>query len=60
MEGIKREGKRAILNNLERKAELVGLDYWKKYHGLGAKSVEGKKELRAEGYLVFDLRDFVR
>lgn len=49
---------RGILRDLERKAELVGLDGWKKYYGLVAKSVEGKEGLREEGWLVWDLEDF--
>ena len=51
---------RGILNDLERKAGLVGLEDWEKSYGLVAKSLEGKKELRAEGYLVWDLGDFER
>ncbi|ASJ12794.1 ATP-binding protein [Thermococcus thioreducens] len=48
---------RGILKDLKRKGELVGLDGWRKAYGLVAKSLEGKKELRAEGYLVWDLED---
>ncbi|WP_087038080.1 ATP-binding protein [Thermococcus litoralis] len=51
---------RGILKDLERKAELVGLDEWEKYYGLVAKRVEGKGELREEGWQVWDLRDFER
>ncbi|ASJ04833.1 MULTISPECIES: ATP-binding protein [Thermococcus] len=49
---------RGILKDLERKAGLVGLEDWEKSYGLMAKSLEGKKELRAEGWLVWDLEDF--
>ncbi|AFL95943.1 putative ATPase (AAA+ superfamily) 10 [Thermococcus cleftensis] len=49
---------RGILKDLERKAGLVGLEDWGKNYGLVAKSLEGKKELRAEGWLVWDLEDF--
>ncbi|WP_258084373.1 ATP-binding protein [Thermococcus thermotolerans] len=51
---------RRILKDLERKAELVGLEKWEYYYGIVAKSVEGKEELKAEGWLVWDLRDFER
>ncbi|NJE02736.1 ATP-binding protein [Thermococcus sp. MV11] len=49
---------RGILKDLEGKAGLVGLEDWEKSYGLMAKSLEGKKELRAEGWLVWDLEDF--
>jgi len=47
------------LGELERKAGLVK---WrnaerKEHYGIVARSIEGKEELRAEGYLVFDLDD---
>ena len=51
---------RGILRDLEKKAEFVGLEWWEKFYGLVAKRVEGKEELRAEGYLVWDLADFER
>jgi len=51
---------RGILKDLERKAELVGLEEWEKHYGLVAKSVEGKEELKEEGYLAWDLGDFNR
>ncbi|AEC52119.1 hypothetical protein PNA2_1205 [Pyrococcus sp. NA2] len=54
----KREA-RGILKDLERKAELVGLDDWKKFYGLVAKEIEDVEELREMGWLVWDLRDFV-
>jgi AAA+ ATPase superfamily predicted ATPase len=47
-----------ILKDLERKSGLVGLEGWRKSYGLVAKSLEGKEELRAEGWLVRDLEDF--
>ncbi|MCD6372619.1 MAG: ATP-binding protein [Thermococcus sp.] len=53
----KREA-RGILSDLERKAELVGLDDWEKSYGLVTKNVEGKGRLRGEGWLVWDLEDF--
>ncbi|EEB73017.1 dexx-box ATPase [Thermococcus sp. AM4] len=49
---------RGILKDLERKAELVGLDGWEKSYGLVAKSVRGKEGLRKEGWFVWDLEDF--
>ena len=46
-----------VIVELERKAGLVK---WrnggrKEHYGIVAKSIEGKEELKAEGYLVFDL-----
>ncbi|NJE00630.1 ATP-binding protein [Thermococcus sp. JdF3] len=49
-----------ILRDLERKAELVGLEDWEKACGLVAKEVGGREELREEGYLAWDLGDFER
>ncbi len=61
MEGAQREGSEGgVLKDLERKAELTGLDGWEKSYGLVAKSVEGKEELRDDGWLVWDLGDFER
>lgn len=57
---LKEKEARGILKDLERKAELVGLEEWEKYYGLVAKRVEGKGELREEGWQVWDLRDFER
>jgi len=51
---------RGILRDLERKEGLVGLGGWEKSYGLVAKSLEGKEELRAEDWLVWDLEDFER
>ena len=47
------------MKDLDRKAELVGLDGWEMSYGLVAKSVEGKEELRKD-YLVWDVEDFER
>lgn len=55
---LKRNETREILRDLERKAVLVGLDGWKRDFGIIARHVEGKSELREEGLLVWDLRDF--
>ncbi len=55
---LSRREARGILRDLERKAELVGLDGWEKSHGLVAKRVKEKEELKAEGYIVWDLGDF--
>jgi AAA+ ATPase superfamily predicted ATPase len=55
---LSRREARGILRDLERKAELVGLEGRKEYYGVVARSVEGKKRLRDEGWLVWDLRDF--
>ncbi|WP_148883731.1 ATP-binding protein [Thermococcus aciditolerans] len=49
---------RGILRDLERKAELVGLDGWEKSYGLIARNIDGEEELKAEGWLVWDLGDF--
>ncbi|ASJ00094.1 ATP-binding protein [Thermococcus gorgonarius] len=51
---------RGVLRDLERKAGLVGVEDWEKAYGLVAKKVEGKEELRKEGFLVWDLADFER
>ncbi|ASJ13531.1 hypothetical protein A3L14_06615 [Thermococcus thioreducens] len=51
---------RGILRDLERKAELVGLDEWGKHYGLVAKGVDGKELLREDGWLVWNLEDFER
>ena len=58
MEGVEREGSERNLKDLERKAELVGLEGWEKSYGVVAKSLEGKEELKEEGFLVWDLKDF--
>ncbi|WP_042700584.1 ATP-binding protein [Thermococcus sp. PK] len=47
---------RGILKDLERKAELTGISG--SHFGLIGKRVEGKENLREEGYIVFDLEDF--
>ena len=49
---------RGVVKDLERKADLVGLEGWEKSYGLMAKKVEEKEELRKEGWLVWDLEDF--
>ncbi|WP_457752127.1 ATP-binding protein [Thermococcus sp.] len=49
---------RGILRDLERKAELVGLDDWEKHYGLVAKDVKGKETLNSERFSVWDLKDF--
>lgn len=56
--GLTEREARGILKDLKRKGKLVGLDDWEKSYGLVAKGVEGKEELRAEGWLVWDLEDF--
>lgn len=47
---------RGILKDLKRKAGLTGIPG--SYFGLIGKRIEGKENLREEGYLVFDLEDF--
>ncbi|WP_231833719.1 ATP-binding protein [Pyrococcus horikoshii] len=47
-----------ILKDLKRKAELTGLHDWNKAYGIIAKSIMEKEELREEGFLAWDLRDF--
>ncbi|WP_099212116.1 ATP-binding protein [Thermococcus henrietii] len=49
---------RRVLGELEGKAKLVRFDGAFRF-GLIAKSVGGKEELRNEGYLVWDLEDFL-
>ncbi|NJF26019.1 ATP-binding protein [Thermococcus sp. Bubb.Bath] len=49
---------RGILKDLMRKSGLVGLDGWEGSYGLIARGITGKKTLREEGYLVWDLKDF--
>jgi AAA+ ATPase superfamily predicted ATPase len=49
---------RGILKDLERKAELVGLEGWEESYGLVAKGITGKEGLREEGFLVWDLKEF--
>ncbi len=49
-----------ILRGLERKAKLVGLYGWEKSYGLVAKKIKNKEELRKDGLLIWDLRDFER
>ncbi|ASJ04004.1 ATP-binding protein [Thermococcus barossii] len=51
---------RGILKDLERKAELVGLEGWEKSYGLVARRIKDKEKLREEGYLAWDLGDFER
>ncbi len=53
----KREA-RGILKDLERKAELVGLEDWERSYGLIAKGIDGKDGLREESFLVWDLKEF--
>ena len=47
-----------ILNNLERKSELVGLDNYEKYYAIIGKEIENKENIK--DCLVFDLNDFDR
>ncbi|USS40086.1 ATP-binding protein [Thermococcus aggregans] len=55
---LSRREARGILRDLERKAELVGLEEWEKSYGLVVRRVKGKEVLRDEGWFVWDLRDF--
>jgi len=57
---LKEREAREILRDLERKGGLVGLESWEKAYGLVARGVEGKEELRGEGWQVWDLEDFER
>ena len=57
---LKEREARGVLKDLERKAELVGLEGWERWYGIVAKSLKDKKELRSEGWLAWDLRDFER
>ena len=45
------------MKDLDRKAELVGLEGWENSYGLVAKSIKGKEELKKD-YLIWDLEDF--
>ena len=51
---------RGILRALDRKGEILGLEGWEKQYGTLAKKVEGKEDLREEGFLVWDLEDFAQ
>ena len=53
----KREA-REIHRDLERKAELVGLNGWVSTCGLVVMEVREKEGLLSEGHQVFDLADF--
>ena len=52
----KREA-RGVLKDLKRKFKLMGLEGWEAYFGLMARKVEGKGDLREEGFNVWDLDD---
>lgn len=55
---LDRREARGVLTRLEAKAEMVRHDrYPKERYLLVAGSVEGKEDLRDEGYLVYDLAD---
>ncbi|AFL95182.1 putative ATPase (AAA+ superfamily) 6 [Thermococcus cleftensis] len=54
---LSRRGALKVLRTLEEKGEKADLGK-RRYYGMIAKRVEGKEELRKEGYLVFDLKDF--
>ena len=56
--GLKEREAKGILKDLSRKAELVGLEEWKTYHGVVAKEIADKEALRKEGWLAWDLGDF--
>jgi len=56
--GLRKREARGILRDLERKAELVGLDGWEEHYGIIAKKLEGKTELQKEGWHVWDLEEF--
>ncbi len=48
---------KGILKDLEKKAELVGLDGWEKNYGLVAKGVKNREGLTENGWLVWELND---
>jgi len=48
------------LEEREAKNILKDLKDWEKTYGLVVKRVKGKEKLRAEGWLVWDLKDFER
>ena len=50
---------RGVLKDLERKGELIGLDGWEKSYGIVAKKVRDKLKLGENGFLAWDLSDFV-
>ncbi len=47
-----------IVEDLERKAEVVGMEGWEKSYGIVAKKIKGKEWLRENGFLAWDLSDF--
>ncbi|CAB50041.1 ATP-binding protein [Pyrococcus abyssi] len=49
---------RDILRDLERKAKFMNLNGWEKSYRLVAKRVEGKRDLKREGWFIWDLEDF--
>lgn len=58
MGGLNRREARGVLARLEVKAEMVRHDrYPRERYLLVGGSVEGKEDLRGEGYLVYDLAD---
>ena len=58
-EDLSERDARRVLKELESKSTLVRFDGTFRF-GLIARSVEGKEELREEGYPVWDLRDFLK
>ncbi|WP_456326528.1 ATP-binding protein [Palaeococcus sp. (in: euryarchaeotes)] len=48
---------KGILKDLEKKAELVGLEGWEKIYGLVAKGVKNREGLTENGWLVWELKD---
>jgi hypothetical protein len=49
---------RNLLVKLQKKSKFIKVNFEKKFFGLIAKEIKGKKKLRKENFLVFDLEDF--
>lgn len=56
---LKKKKAKKILENLKRKSELVGLEDWSRFYGMMAKKIDNKEDLREEGWLIWDLDDFM-
>jgi len=49
---------RNLLAKLQKKSKFIKVNFKKKFFGLIAKEIKGKKKLRKENFLAFDLEDF--
>ena len=55
---LKEREAREILEVLNKKSKLLGLEGWEKNYGLIAREIKRKEPLIEDGYLVWDLEDF--